>query len=121
MTLDMLDLFGRASAWTLGKVRGATGKLDDPTPCAEWDVRALLNHMLNTENYFIGVARGEEAAQPARVPPPRLSDDPVADFDRTRQDALKAFGACWRTPAGTPRPREPGQERHENEPRVTNF
>jgi len=37
----------------------------------------LLNHMLDTQRYFLGRARGEGAALPARTPPEVLSDDPV--------------------------------------------
>ena len=61
MTLDLLDLYGRASEWTLGKVVGATDKMDAQTPCDEWDVRMLMNHMLDTQRYFVSSARGNDA------------------------------------------------------------
>ncbi len=48
MTSDPLDLYGRASEWTLSKVVGATDKLDATTPCDEWNVRKLMNHMLDS-------------------------------------------------------------------------
>ena len=62
MDQDFLDLYGRASEWTTSKVAGATSKLDASTPCDQWDVRTLLNHMLDTQNYFLGAGRGEEPA-----------------------------------------------------------
>ena len=68
MEKNMLDLYGRASEWTLEKVQGAATKLDDDTPCDEWDVRTLMNHMLDTQNYFVGTARGEKAHAVARSP-----------------------------------------------------
>ena len=54
MTPDLLDLYQRASEWTASKVAGAAEKLDAPTPCEEWDVRTLMNHMLDTQRYFVG-------------------------------------------------------------------
>ena len=92
MTHDLLDLYERASAWTLAKVAGAATKLDAPTPCDEWDVRQLMNHMLDTANYFVGSARGEDVTPPAPDPPELLGDDPVADFERARTETLDAFG-----------------------------
>jgi uncharacterized protein (TIGR03086 family) len=92
MSTDLLDLYGRASAWTNDKVTGAVTELDSRTPCDEWDVRTLLNHMLDTQRYFLGRARGEDAAPPAPDPPDVMSDDPVADFTRMRADVLEAYG-----------------------------
>jgi uncharacterized protein (TIGR03086 family) len=92
MELDLLDLFERASAWTTSKVASASADLDAPTPCDDWDVRTLLNHMLDTQQYFVGSARGEDASPPGPTPPERLSNDPVADFERARSETLRTFG-----------------------------
>ena len=61
MDLDLLDLYGQASDWTSTKVVGAASRLDEPTTCEGWDVRTLLHHMLQTQRYFVGSARGEES------------------------------------------------------------
>ena len=53
MDQDLLKLYGQASAWTADKVGGAKD-LDATTPCDEWSVRDLLNHMLDTQRYFLG-------------------------------------------------------------------
>jgi uncharacterized protein (TIGR03086 family) len=87
----LLSLYRRASDWTGEKVAGAVDKLDARTPCDEWDVRALLNHMLDTERYFAGSARGEDVSPPSPNPPALLSDDPRVDFERAQQDVLEAF------------------------------
>jgi uncharacterized protein (TIGR03086 family) len=89
---DVLSLYRRASEWTSEKVAGAKNDLDARTPCDEWDVRALLNHMLDTQRYFAGSARGEEVSLPSPNPPALISNDPAADFERSRQDVLAAFG-----------------------------
>jgi uncharacterized protein (TIGR03086 family) len=91
MNVDLLELYGRASEWTLAKVGGASEKLDAPTPCDEWDVRELLNHMLDTQHYFAGSARGEDVALPSPTPPDLLGSDPVADFERAREETLQTF------------------------------
>jgi uncharacterized protein (TIGR03086 family) len=92
MDPDLLDQYDRASAWTSSKVVGATEKLDATTPCDEWDVRTLMNHMLDTQKYFVAAARGEDASPPSPTPPELLGDDPVADFESARAETLSVFG-----------------------------
>lgn len=91
MELDLLSLYERASDWTVERVAGATGKLDDATPCDDWDVRTLLNHMLDTQKYFVGSALGEEVSPPSPNPPELIGDDPVADFNSARAETLRTF------------------------------
>ena len=91
MGSDVLDLYERASAWTLDIVKGATSKLDAATPCDKWDVRALLNHVIETQRYFVGAAHGEDVSPPAQTPPERLGHDPVADFSKARNEMIETF------------------------------
>jgi uncharacterized protein (TIGR03086 family) len=91
MEYDLLELYGRASDWTGTKVRGASSKLDAPTTCDKWDVRTLLNHMLETQRYFVGTAQGENPTL-SQDPPDLVGDDPYADFQQTRTEALRTFG-----------------------------
>jgi len=90
MTSDLLDLYARASDWTVGKVAGVRD-LDAATPCEEWQARDLLNHMLETQRYFVAAARGEDASPPGPTPPEVLSDDPKRDFERARADVIETF------------------------------
>ena len=92
MTSDMLDLYRQAGEWAGARVAGATD-LDAPTPCSEWRLRDLLNHMLETQHYFASSARGEGASPPGPTPPALLSDDPTADLERARRDVVQAFSA----------------------------
>jgi uncharacterized protein (TIGR03086 family) len=91
-TTDVLGLYRRASEWTVSKVAGAVDELDAPTPCDEWDVRTLLNHLLETQQYFVRKARGEDAPLPSPDPPSLIGDDPVAAFERVRDETLETFG-----------------------------
>ena len=92
MDLDLLDLYGRASEWTSTKVAGAASKLNVPTSCDGWDVRTLMNHMLQTQHYFVAAARGENVAPPTGTPPDLVGDEPRADFERARAETLRTFG-----------------------------
>ncbi len=89
---DLLSLYRRGSDWAVANVAGATEKLQAQTPCERWDVRTLMNHMLDTQRYFVGAARGEEVAPPSSNPPSIVGDDPLADFKRARDETLRTFG-----------------------------
>jgi uncharacterized protein (TIGR03086 family) len=91
MTRELPDLYRRASDWTMAKVAGATSQLDARTPCDQWDVRQLMNHMLETANYFVGSARGDDVSLPSPEPPELLGKDPVDDFERVRDETLHVF------------------------------
>lgn len=89
---DLLDMYRRASEWTTEKVSGATD-LSAETPCEGWQLRTLLDHMLETQRYFASAARGEDASPPGPTPPSLLSENPAADFARARQEVIEAFSA----------------------------
>jgi len=91
MDHDLLDLYAQASAWTSSKVPGALSHLDDPTTCDRWDVRTLLNHIVQIQRYFVALAQGDEL-ELTPDPPDLLSDDPASDFHEVRTDALRVFG-----------------------------
>ncbi len=69
-----------------------------PTPCAEWDVRRVVDHLIAGNRMFTAIADGErpEGAEGfqqlrARVAP-APGDDPVATFLESAQDLREAFG-----------------------------
>lgn len=91
MEQDLLDLYERASEWTASKVAGATDKLGVSTPCDEWDVKTLMNHMLDTQQYFVGAARGTDASPPGPNPPELVGDDPAAAFAAARDEMVSTY------------------------------
>ena len=90
MSADLLDLYRRAGDWTV-ELMANSPDLGAATPCDEWSVRDLLNHMIDTQNYFAGTARGEDVTPPGPNPPDLLGSDPAADVARTRQDVIDVF------------------------------
>jgi uncharacterized protein (TIGR03086 family) len=89
--MDLFDLFDRGSAWTREKIAGAQGSLDAPTCCEDWDVRAVVNHLLFVQGRFQARARGEQVGPPAGPPPDLVGDDPAAQFETARQATLAAY------------------------------
>jgi uncharacterized protein (TIGR03086 family) len=90
MELDLLDLYRRASEWSGDKVAGAND-LEGSTPCSEWKVRDLLNHMLETQRYFASAGRGRSASPPGPTPPDTVGDKPAEDFAQARSDVISVF------------------------------
>jgi uncharacterized protein (TIGR03086 family) len=85
-----MSLYRRASSWSAEKVAGAAGNLDAPTPCDQWDVRALLSHMIQTQQFFSGSAQGKEVTL-SPDPPNLVGDDPVGNFERAREEVIDVF------------------------------
>ena len=91
MAAELLDNYRRASDWTIGKVANISD-LDSQSDCEDWSVRDLLNHMLATQDYFLGAARGEAASPPGPNPPDLLSGDPKADLESRSAAVVETFG-----------------------------
>jgi uncharacterized protein (TIGR03086 family) len=75
-------------------------QMDEPTPCSEFQVRDVLDHMLTLGGTFAYAFRGEPA--PEIEAPDTDGGVPVADFRKTMDDLLDAArspGAMERTVA----------------------
>lgn len=90
MDLDWLQCYRDVSAWTAAMV-GGVKDLDAPTPCDDWSLRDLLNHMLDTQRYFLSAAQGEQASPPGPNPPDVLGADPRQDFEQIQEQVAAAF------------------------------
>jgi uncharacterized protein (TIGR03086 family) len=93
--MDLFPAFERAVTSTAEIVKAVPGgQLDAPTPCTEWDVRALLNHITGT----LWLAEGLLGDQPPRypmapggLPPADLAGaDPAAAYAEAAAAALAA-------------------------------
>ena len=87
--MDVVDALEATFKQTQGVIAGVgADQYDDKTPCGEWTVRDLLEHMVGV------VARLGAAAAGVTAAPFALGQDPAAQF----RDAAAAALAAWRTP-----------------------
>jgi uncharacterized protein (TIGR03086 family) len=66
-------------------------QLRDATPCASWDVAALINHIVGGTYWFAGNMRGDAPADDQL--PDFASGDFLAAFDDGSRQAVDEFGA----------------------------
>ena len=63
------------------------GDLDAATPCASWDVRALVNHFVGTARWWAALVGGQDAAADADY----AAGDVVAAYEESIRLAVEAF------------------------------
>jgi len=90
MGTDLIALYRTTSEWTGQKLEGVSD-LAAATPCEEWTARDVVNHILQTQRYFVGAAKGEDASPPTATPPDLVSDDPAADLRSIQAEVVEAF------------------------------
>lgn len=77
------------------------GAWHDPTPCAEWDVHTLVNHVVGELAWIPPLTAGQTIAEVGdRLDGDLLGDDPVGacrDFSAAAIDAASAPGVDERT------------------------
>jgi uncharacterized protein (TIGR03086 family) len=61
-----------------------------PTPCAQWDLRALLTHMTTENRGFAAAARGETTSREAWAPR-EFGADPRQDYAESADEVVRAF------------------------------
>jgi uncharacterized protein (TIGR03086 family) len=100
--IDVRELHRRASAWFGAAVHQVK---DDqwgaPTPCADWTVRDLLNHVVNEARWTPPLLAGRTIAEVGDAfDGDLLGDDPVGAWDEAGAEATAAVdepGAMERT------------------------
>jgi uncharacterized protein (TIGR03086 family) len=93
--MELFPAFERAVASTAEIVKATpAGRMGSSTPCTEWDVRALLNHVIGTL-WLAEALFGDQAPRhpmvPGGLPPGDLAgDDPAAAYAEAAAAALAA-------------------------------
>ncbi len=92
--MDIIKLHDRAlEATTTIVANVAAGQFGAPTPCVEFDVRALLNHMIGGNYRFVKIAEGERGeAIPAAGD--FVHDDALTPY----RDSAAALSEAWSDP-----------------------
>ena len=103
--MDPIERIERATAFASQKVKGVTpADLSKPTPCSEFDARALLNHMTGGLAMLTTAAQGNKAVMPEGD---QFGSDPAGTYETRRSALLTAIrgeGALdrdWEMPFGT--------------------
>src|SRR6185437_3009018 len=100
-----IALFRQAAALadaTVSAVR--PDQLGHPTPCTEWTVRQLINHVLTGNLFFVSLATGTP-------PPDRMADHVGDDHVASFRDSLARLSAVFSEPGflGKPVPSPDGE------------
>ena len=74
-----------------------------PTPCAEWDVRALINHMIGVCLSYAAVFRGQPVNL-GNAPADLASDQPAAGYSPAAADLIAAMQAPGALEGSLPQP-----------------
>jgi uncharacterized protein (TIGR03086 family) len=89
---QLLDFFVRSSASFGEQVREVDG--DEwlaPTPCADWDVRMVVAHVVVGDAQLPLLVNGEEVALVEEFDPSVLGNNPLAAWRGTALAAIRAF------------------------------
>jgi uncharacterized protein (TIGR03086 family) len=93
--MDFLERLDKASAATKGVAKGVKAdQLAQPTPCAEWDVQALMNHMIGSFEYFTKRAAGEDPGPQSLA----ATTTGLAEAVQRLDGGIDALVAGWRRP-----------------------
>lgn len=77
--------------WTTCLAGVGDGQWADPTPCADWDVRALVNHVVGEDLWTVPLMEGSTIDEVGdRFDGDLLGDDPVATATSAADDAAAA-------------------------------
>jgi uncharacterized protein (TIGR03086 family) len=90
---DLPALFARSAQRFSDRVNGiGADQWSAPTPCADWDVRTLVNHVTYEQLWAPHLVRGETIEQVGdRYDGDVLGDDPTGAWDAAVQGSVAAF------------------------------
>ncbi len=94
--MDIVQLHEQAVDETVclvGSVR--SDQMNLRTPCSDWDVRTLINHMVAGNSRFVALASKGERMSRQPNPDDLLGDDPAQAYRRSAEEAKQA----WTDPA----------------------
>lgn len=91
--MDLLAALAQSFDHTHGVIAGVRpDQLTSPTPCSEWDVRALLGHTIGVVAGIGSAVRGDASSPDSS--PLEVADDPAAQFRSVADGTLAAWRAA---------------------------
>lgn len=87
MGTEQLDQAVRTARDVLAAIQADQMAL--PTPCSQWDVAQVINHLVGSQHFFHAGVTGAAAGGDS---PDFAAGDYLAEFDRASAAALAAFG-----------------------------
>jgi uncharacterized protein (TIGR03086 family) len=94
MGMDIVMTLEKSAKATAAVARGVRPEqFGSPTPCAEWNVEQLMNHLIGSLEYFKARGEGNQAGPPQSAPPTSYVQTVQA-----LQSAAMATAAAWRRP-----------------------
>lgn len=94
-TVDVQELYRRCSAEFTGRVPAAAGRWAEPTPLPSWDVRHLVQHVVEEERWAPPLLAGQTIQQVGtRLDGDLLGADPLAACAEAAAEALAAVAAA---------------------------
>ena len=92
--MDIVTTLERSASATAAVASGVRpDQFDSPTPCSEWNVEQLMNHLIGSLEYFTARAEGRQPG-PLQAAPPTTYDQTIEH----RQNAAAATAQAWRRP-----------------------
>ena len=95
-TTDLVTLFRRSMDGFDARVRAvADGQWSNVTPCADWDVRTLVNHLVGEQLWAVPLFEGKTIAEVGdQFDGDLLGDDPKAAWASSSAEAAAVVGAA---------------------------
>ncbi|MGC5015312.1 TIGR03086 family metal-binding protein [Streptosporangium sp. DT93] len=95
MTIDVPEAYSRAlDAFGALVHRVGPGQWENPTPCVDWDVRDLVNHVVGENLWAPELLAGRASAEVGDAfDGDLLGDDPIKAFDTSAVAAVQAATA----------------------------
>lgn len=91
--MDLLDAHGRAmDVFDRAVHKVGISDWDNPTPCADWDVKALVNHIVGEQLWAPDLLAGRTIAEVGDIyEGDVLNDDPIGTWTAASQAARAAW------------------------------